>query len=136
MAEKPHKNLVVWQKAMEFIETIYRLTASFPQEERFGLMSQMRRASVSIASNIAEGAARQTAKETLQFLFIARGSVSELDTQLEVTRRLGFISTIHYRETESALNELGRLLNGLIVSKTRRVPVPDSLTHSLTHSLR
>ena len=84
MSEKPHKRLIVWQKAMDAVEEMYRLTEHFPSEERFGLVSQMRRASVSIATNIAEGAARQTTKERLQFLFISRGSLSELDTQLEI----------------------------------------------------
>ena len=136
MSEKPHKRLIVWQKAMDAVEEVYRLTERFPSEERFGLVSQMRRASVSIATNIAEGAARQTTKEQLQFLFISRGSLSELDTQLEIAERLGFIQNEQRATTLQSLEEIARLLNGLIASQRNR---PDhslaihSLTGSLTH---
>ena len=136
MSEKPHKRLIVWQKAMDAVEEVYRLTEQFPADERFGLMSQMRRASVSIATNIAEGAARHTAKERLQFFYISRGSLSELDTQLEITERLGFIQHEQRATTLRSLEEIGRLLNGLITTQRNR---PDRtlsarlLTHSLTH---
>ena len=134
MSEKPHKRLIVWQKAMDAVEEMYRLTEHFPSEERFGLVSQMRRASVSIATNIAEGAARHTTKERLQFLFISRGSLSELDTQLEIAERLGFIQHEQRATTLQSLEEIGRLLNGLITSQRNR-PDRALLTHSLTHSL-
>ena len=136
MSEKPHKRLIVWQKAMDAVEEVYRLTGRFPSEERFGLVSQMRRASVSIATNIAEGAARQTTKEQLQFLFISRGSLSELDTQLEIAERLGFIQNEQRATTLQSLEEIARLLNGLITSqrmRSDRALPTHLLTDSLTH---
>ena len=133
MSERPHRKLIVWQKAMDFVEKIYTVTERFPVDERFGLVTQMRRAAISIASNIAEGAARQTPKETIQFFFMSRGSISELDTQLEIASRLRWIDAEQQCVLADALNELGRLLNGLIASKASR---STALTHSLlTHSL-
>ena len=136
MSENPHKRLIAWQKAMDAVEEVYRLTERFPSEERFGLVSQMRRASVSIATNIAEGAARQTAKERLQFFFISRGSLSELDTQLEIAERLDFIQHEQRATTLQGLEEIGRLLNGLITSqrmRSDRAVTAHLLTGSLTH---
>jgi len=86
---KTHKDLDVWQSAVAVAERTYRLTRTFPKEEVFGLTAQMRRSSVSIASNIAEGAARRGAKEFAQYLYVAAGSASELDTQLEIASRIG-----------------------------------------------
>ena len=119
MSERPHRRLIVWQKAMDLIERIYKLTERFPSEERFGLVTQMRRAAISVASNIAEGSARQTAKETLQALYIARGSISELDTQVDIACRLQFINHVEESSALSAIDEVGRLMNGLIASKRR-----------------
>jgi len=134
MSEKPHKKLIAWQKAMELIEAVYALTRRLPREEQFGLVAQMRRAAVSVASNIAEGAARQTIKEQVQGFYIARGSISELDTQMEIVHRLGMISTEQRTQVIEELNEVGRLVNGLIVSKKRGATQSYSLTHnSLTH---
>ena len=82
--EKPHKRLECWKKGIQISKEIYRITDCFPKVEQFGLTSQMRRASVSIPSNIAEGAARHTSKEFTQFLYNAQGSLSELDTQLTI----------------------------------------------------
>ena len=82
--EKPHKKLEVWKLAMEIAEDIYELTEKFPSPEKFGMVSQMRKSSVSIPSNIAEGAARNTKKEFINFLHIAQGSLSELDTQYRI----------------------------------------------------
>lgn len=120
MGGKPHKRLIVWNKATDFIETLYRLTEAFPKEEQFGLVTQLRRAAVSVASNIAEGAARQTLKEQVQFLYVARGSISELDTQLEIARRLRFIDMDQWEKLMTDLDEVGRLLHGLIMSKRGR----------------
>lgn len=92
MSEKPHKKLKVWQEAIRLTEMVYEVTNNFPKEEKFGLVMQMRRSAISIASNIAEGAARYNNKEKIQFFLIARGSISELDTQLEISKRLGFIN--------------------------------------------
>ena len=89
--EKSHKRLDVWLKSFELTKSIYEVTKKFPPEEKYGFISQMRRAAVSIPSNIAEGAARQTNKDTLQFFIVARSSLSELDTQIELSRSLGMI---------------------------------------------
>ncbi len=86
-----HKDLDVWKKGMELVETIYSISSAFPDAERFGLTSQIRRAAVSIPSNIAEGAARKSDKELLQFISIAVGSLAELETQYLIAIRLGFI---------------------------------------------
>ncbi|MDE3057166.1 MAG: four helix bundle protein [Bacteroidota bacterium] len=88
-----HKNLTVWQEAMKPVAAVYEITKHFPDEEKFGLISQMRRSAVSIPSNIAEGAARQTTKDSLDFYIIARASLSELDTQLELCNLLKYLST-------------------------------------------
>jgi four helix bundle protein len=86
--EKPHKKLNVWKSAIELVTEIYVITRSFPEEEKYSLTSQMKRAAISVASNIAEGAARKTKKEFMQYLHVAQGSISELDTQLEIAKRL------------------------------------------------
>lgn len=86
-----HKDLDVWKKSMDLVETIYKLTQKFPESEKFGLTSQMRRAAVSIPSNIAEGSARKGDKELIHFLHIALGSLSELETQYLIAVRLVFI---------------------------------------------
>ncbi|WP_413999269.1 four helix bundle protein [Flavobacterium sp. W1B] len=86
-----HKDLDVWKKSMDLVESIYKLTQKFPEVEKFGLTSQMRRAAVSIPSNIAEGAALKGNKELLQFLYIAIGSISELETQYLIAIRLDFV---------------------------------------------
>ena len=91
--KRPHARLEVWRNAMTLVEHVYRISATFPDEERFGLVAQVRRCAVSIPSNIAEGAARTSTQEYLRFLSLARGSLSELDTQLQIAARLGFRST-------------------------------------------
>jgi len=96
---------------------IYGFTQTFPESERFGLVSQMRRAAVSVPSNIAEGSARQTKKESVQFYTIARGSLSELDTQLELCRDLGLLPESRFVEVAEVLETVGALLNGLIRHK-------------------
>ena len=92
---RKYQQLTVWQAAMALAEDVYRITGDFPREERFGLSQQMRRAAVSVASNISEGAGRGTDKEFVRFLLIARGSLQELETQLCLARRLAFISDDH-----------------------------------------
>ncbi len=89
---RPHKNLDVWKLAMECVSDIYRITRAFPIDERFGLTDQLRRASVSIPSNIAEGSSRNTKKEFVNFLYMAQGSLSEIDTQLEIALKLEYIT--------------------------------------------
>ena len=89
--EKPHKKLEVWQQSIALVIEIYKISANFPNDETYGMKAQVRRASISIPSNIAEGAARQTKKEFIQFLHVAQGSLSELDTQLEIALRLRYV---------------------------------------------
>jgi four helix bundle protein len=97
------------------VKEVYRLTSSFPADERFGLTAQMRRASVSVPSNIAEGAARSTVKEYAHFLYIARGSLSELETQLVIARALGYVD--ERGDIDTMLDDVFSLLSGLIRSK-------------------
>ena len=111
---KTHYDLDVWNKSIVLVSNIYKTTAKFPKEEIYGLTSQIKRASISIPSNIAEGASRQTNKEFTQFLYIALGSASEVETQLIIANNLGFINQ---DELSFLLNELGKIkkmLNGLI----------------------
>jgi four helix bundle protein len=89
---KPHHKLNVWKKAIEFVKRIYQITGEFPSEEKFGLVSQMWRSAISIASNISEGAGRNNKKEFNQFLGVAQGSASELETQLIISRELGLLT--------------------------------------------
>jgi four helix bundle protein len=110
---KTHKDLIVWQKAMDFVEEIYKLTDIMPKTELYGLTSQIRRSAISIPSNIAEGAARNHNKEFIQFLYVALGSVSELETQLLLAERLEFIPEAPIK----SLSEIKRLLLGLIKAK-------------------
>ena len=117
---KPHKKLGVWQASMEAAKGIYKITNTFPEDERFGLVSQMRRAAVSIPSNIAEGAARQGKGEFRNFLSIAQGSVSELDTQLELSFLLGFLSKGNLDEISRLLIRIDKMLTVLIRSLARK----------------
>lgn len=110
--EKPHKKLRVWQKSVEFTTEIYRVTHQFPVSEQYGLTSQMRRAAVSIPSNLAEGAARGT-NEFAQFIRIAIGSASELDTQLEIALRLQYLSLQDHQRLDAELTQIDRMLIGL-----------------------
>jgi four helix bundle protein len=114
--DKPHKKLKVWQLAMDIVMDVYKLTESFPSEEKFGLTSQMRRCAVSIPSNISEGAARNTQKEFVNFLHIAQGSLSELDTQLEITQRLKLTNQESWTTMNTKLLEEDKMLSGLIHS--------------------
>ncbi len=110
---RPHENLEVWQKAIEFVVLIYKKTKAFPSDEKFGLISQLRRAAVSIPANIAEGAARQSDKEFLQFLAIAQGSCSEVETELLIGFKLEYLDQENYRELKTAADSIGRMLIGL-----------------------
>jgi four helix bundle protein len=114
MAEKPHKKLNAWKNAIELTIKIYYVTEKLPDAEKFGLCAQMRRAAISIPSNIAEGAARNTKKEFAHFLYTAQGSVSELDTQAIICKRLGYFSDADLEALNSELEIEGKLINGLI----------------------
>jgi len=119
--QKPHKQLRAWQLAMDLAQTVYQTTNTFPADERFGLTSQMRRCAVSIASNIAEGAGRQTPKEFIQFLHIAQGSLSELDTQLELAHKFGYLAQESWQTIDAMLEEEDKILSGLIRAKKATV---------------
>ena len=103
-----YNNLQIWQQAMDLVEDIYKLTASFPTEEKFGLVSQMTRAAVSIPSNIAEGAGRNSDKDFAHFVSIAIGSLYELNTQIVLSERLGYINQIQSQELQKKLDNLQR----------------------------
>jgi len=109
-----YRDLIVWQKAMELTVCIYSLTQSFPKQEIYGLSSQMRRASVSIASNIAEGRGRLNPAEFRQFLAMAQGSIYELETQLLIANSLGFARAEAIKEAESIANEVSKMLRSFI----------------------
>ncbi|PIT90865.1 diversity-generating retroelement protein bAvd family protein [Candidatus Kaiserbacteria bacterium CG10_big_fil_rev_8_21_14_0_10_49_17] len=109
-----YKDLIVWQKAVELSVKIYEFTESFPQDERFGLVSQMRRSAVSIPSNIAEGRSRSTRNDFKQFLHIAYGSATELETQLIIAKKLSFGSKVQYNEVDALLLEVLKMLRVMI----------------------
>jgi four helix bundle protein len=109
-----HKDLVVWQKAMELVTQVYTLTSTFPKSEIYGLTSQMCRCAVSIPSNIAEGRRRGTKKDFRNFLFNAYGSAAELETQLEICLRLQLVTDKEFRGVESLVVEVLKMLNVLI----------------------
>ena len=109
-----HEKLVVWQKSMSLVTEIYRLTQRFPKEEVYGLTSQMRRASVSVPSNIAEGKGRHSNPEFCQFLIHARGSLLELETQVQIAGNLGYLKSQIVDELKVRTSEIGKMLNGLV----------------------
>lgn len=110
------KELLVWQKSINFVTEIYELTNDFPKYEMYGLTSQIRRASVSVPSNIAEGNSRRSIADYLQFLKIARGSCAEVETQLIIAQNLKFLSEKHYLKLNQNIIEISKMLNGLINS--------------------
>ncbi|MCX8104896.1 MAG: four helix bundle protein [Ignavibacterium album] len=114
MLDLSHKKLDVWKKSLELVSNVYKLTHSFPREEQFGLTSQIRRASVSNISNIAEGFARSSEIETKRFLEIARSSLVEVDTQIEISKTLGYISENNIKELKENSNHIFAMLTNLI----------------------
>ncbi|MBN2731346.1 MAG: four helix bundle protein [Balneolaceae bacterium] len=118
MINLQHKKLEVWKKSIVLTSNIYEITRSFPKSEQYGLSSQMRRAAVSIASNIAEGAARKSAKERRRFYEIARSSLVEIDTQLEVSRKLSFVPDDKLSDFDDRMNHVFAMLSNMI-KKTR-----------------
>jgi four helix bundle protein len=109
-----HSDLLVWQRSRVLVKNIYDATTKFPKSELFGITNQMRRAVVSIPSNIAEGYGRHSNKEFKQFLNIARGSIAELQTQLLLTLDLGYINKSVHKELDDEIVEIYKMLNGLI----------------------
>jgi len=111
-----YRDLIAWRKATPQALHIYRSTQKFPKDELYGLTSQMRRAAVSVASNMAEGKGRYSRKEFVQFLYHTRGSLTELETQLFIARELNYFETAEAQRIEHQAVELGRILNGLTMS--------------------
>jgi four helix bundle protein len=116
---RSYRDLVVWQKAMMLVTDIYRYTRCFPKEEIYGLRSQLRRAAISVPSNIAEGQGRASTGEFKQFLGHARGSLLELETQLQIARNLEYLSSEDYALLQRECSEVGRVLNGLLAALPR-----------------
>ena len=114
---RTHRDLNVWKESMNLVKQVYSLTQSFPKEEIYGLVSQMRRAAVSIPSNIAEGSARSPSTDFARFLYVAMGSLAELETQLLLSRELGFTQNI---EMDENIDQIKRMLIGLIKSLRKR----------------
>ncbi len=115
-AVRSHRDLKVWQIALDMTETLYRTTVNWLKAEQYGLVSQVRRAAVSVPANIAEGAGRRTPGEFMHFIDIARGSLAELETLLIIARRLGYIEEPSFRAIMDDLFELGRMTTGLLKS--------------------
>ena len=113
---KLHKDLDVWRVAVDLATEVYGASKAFPKDEQFGMISQIRRSAVSIASNIAAGAARQGHKEFVQFLYIALGSASELDTQLEIAKRVGLAKSAVIGQLQENTTRVGQMLRGLVRS--------------------
>ena len=120
MNGRPHKRLIAWQKAMALVSRVYEATNEFPRSEEFGLKPQMRRAAVSVPSNIAEGMTRRSNREKLQFLSYARASLGEIDTQTEIALRLEYVSKAEFESLERNLMDVQMLLSGLARSYESR----------------
>jgi four helix bundle protein len=113
MQVKSFRDLIAWQKAIDLIVTVYQACREYPRDEIYGLTSQTKRSAVSVASNIAEGQARNSTREFQHFLSIANGSLAELETQLVIAHRLEFLGDATYQPTLAMVHEVGRIINGL-----------------------
>lgn len=121
------KELLVWQKSINFVTEIYKETESFPKAEMYGLVSQIRRATVSIPSNIAEGNSRRSVLDYLQFLRISRGSCAEVETQLIISKNLGFLDEGKSSKLNQDIIEISKMLNGLITSLKQSTNLPPKI---------
>ncbi|MCU7619044.1 four helix bundle protein [Chryseobacterium sp. PBS4-4] len=121
------KELLVWQKSINFVTEIYKETESFPKTEMYGLTSQIRRATVSIPSNIAEGNSRRSVLDYLQFLRISRGSCAEVETQLIISKNLGFLDEDKSLKLNQDIIEISKMLNGLITSLMQSTNLPPKI---------
>ena len=119
MTVKRYSDLVAWQKAMDLVEAVYRTTRAFPKEELYGLSSQLRRAAISIPSNIAEGHCRNGRREFVHYLSIALGSLGELETQVMISERLGYLAAHESSKIQASAAEAGRIIVGLMHSLER-----------------
>jgi len=118
---KSYRDLLVWQKGIDLAETIYRLTEMFPQYELYGLANQLRRAAVSVPSNISEGQTRNHTREFIQYLYVSLGSLSEIDTQVTIAHRLNYITDEHCMKISEEVISLRRMIFSLI----KRLPAAD-----------
>lgn len=114
MSSKGYRDLLVWQRGIELVKITYNLTEKFPSKEMYALTNQLQRAAVSVPSNIAEGKGRGSDKEFRRFLRISLGSLAEVDTQLEITRQLEYISELDFSETNQLVEEIRKMLYGLV----------------------
>ena len=121
MTVTSYRDLIAWQKAMDVVTDVYRITESFPTREQFGLTNQARRAAVSVPSNIAEGQGRGTTKDYIHFLHISRGSLQELETQLMLAQRLGYQEASKIEPLLTRTAEVSRIISGLINSLSSRI---------------
>ena len=122
-----YRELKVWQKSYQLCLEIYKITHGFPKEETYGLTSQLRRAAVSVPSNIAEGYGRKTTPEYIRFLYIAYGSNCELETQVMLSGDLGYVETVKLKKIQDEIGEVERMLMALIKSLENKHSIPDSL---------
>ena len=115
-----YRDLIVWQKAVDWVAAVYAATQGWPSDERYGLTSQVRRAAVSVPSNIAEGCARRSTADFVRFLLIARGSLAEVETQLIIAERLGYVGGNALASLHDSVDEISRMLAGLITKLEER----------------
>jgi four helix bundle protein len=123
-----HKDLLLWRKSMDLAVAVHRATQILPRTETFGLVAQLRRAAVSVPSNVAEGTARRTTKEFVAFLHVARGSLAELETQLLLAQRFGYIEEGALVEATLDVEEVGKLLNAVLAGLRRRLKQRSALS--------
>lgn len=123
---KSYEDLQVWQRAMDLVDCVYRLSATFPPDERFGLTSQVRRAAVSVSSNIAEGHARNSTRDFLRFLSMSMGSIAEVRTQLLIAERQGWLDSDDAQTAHESTNGIGRMLRDLMKSLNARISTSTS----------
>ena len=121
MSVQHYRELIVWQKAIVLVEEVYRATNSFPKTEIYALTNQIRRAAVSIPSNIAEGQGRNSTRDFLHFLSVAQGSLMELETQITIAERLGYFDRMHEQNLLNSTAEVSRMLSGLRNSLNKKL---------------
>ncbi len=116
-----HKDLILWRKALDLAVLVHQLSAALPRSETYGLVSQLRRAATSVPSNVAEGYARRSTKEFIYFLHVALGSMAELETQLLLAQRVGYLSESEVTNLQDRIEEVGRVLHAVVAALRRRV---------------
>lgn len=122
-----YRDLIVWQKSIALVTEIYKLTKTFPAEEKFGIVNQLNRAVMSIPANIAEGWGRESSKNYLQFLRISRGSLMETETLLVISKNLNYIDDENFRMISEKLDEIGKILQGLIKGVQQKINLTESV---------